>query len=178
MWKKYISWYQRVVQNVKRNLFFISKMTRIWLILIRALKILKKLHFDWSLLCKVYNVWPKKVQRSSVSWQWRVMQNLKKNRPVVWKMTWGIWQIFIRTLESVKTGIFMGSFCPKLKMHKLQTYRGVIINDTEEWLKIWRGTDLTFQNWHKEFDKFLLKNLKVSKIYTLMGYFWPKYIMF
>ena len=24
----------------------------------------KKMHFDWSLLCKVYNVWPKIVQRS------------------------------------------------------------------------------------------------------------------
>ena len=39
-------------------------MTRIWWILIWALKSLKNLHFDWSLLCKVYNVWPKKVQRS------------------------------------------------------------------------------------------------------------------
>ena len=25
---------------------------------------------------------------------------------VVWRMTWGIWQIFIRTLESVKIGTF------------------------------------------------------------------------
>ena len=54
----------RVVQNLERNLFFVSKMTRIWWILIWALKSLKNLHFDWSLLCKVYNVWPKKVQRS------------------------------------------------------------------------------------------------------------------
>ena len=29
-------------------------------------------------------------------------------------------QIFIRTFESVKIGIFMGSFCPKYKMHELQ----------------------------------------------------------
>ena len=57
----YFCW---VVQNLKRNLFFVSKMTRTWWILIRALKRLKNLHFDWSLLCKVYNVWPKKVQRS------------------------------------------------------------------------------------------------------------------
>ena len=64
VWRKYVSWYQRVVQNLKSNLFFVSKMTRIWWILIRALKRLKNLHFDWSLLCKVYNVWPKKVQRS------------------------------------------------------------------------------------------------------------------
>ena len=32
---------------------------------------------------------------------------LKKNWLVVWKMTWRIWQIFIRTFESVKTGTFI-----------------------------------------------------------------------
>ena len=35
-----------------------------------------------------------------------------------------------------------------------------------------------FQNWHKEFDEFWLENFKVSKIYPLMGCFWPKDIMF
>ena len=64
VWRKYVSWCQRVVQNLKKNLFFVSKMTRIWWILIWALKSLKNLHFDWSLLCKVYNLWPKKVQWS------------------------------------------------------------------------------------------------------------------
>ena len=63
-------------------------------------------------------------------------------------------------------------------MHELQTYRGVISNDTEEWWKIWRGIELPFRNWHKEFGEFLLENSKVSKIYTLMCCFWPKYIMF
>ena len=63
-------------------------------------------------------------------------------------------------------------------MHELQTYRGVISNDTEEWWKIWRGIDLSFQNWHKEFHEFWFENSKVSKIYTLMGCFWLKYIMF
>ena len=63
-------------------------------------------------------------------------------------------------------------------MHKLQTYGGVISNDTGEWWKIWRGIDLQFLNWHKEFDEFWLKNWKVSKTYTLMGCFWPNYIMF
>ena len=38
----------------------------------------------------------------------------------------------IRTLENVKIGIFRGSFCPKQKTYELQTYRGVISNDTEE----------------------------------------------
>ena len=30
VWRKYVSWYQRVVQNLKKKLFFVSKMTRIW----------------------------------------------------------------------------------------------------------------------------------------------------
>ena len=44
-----------------------------------------------------------------------------------------IQKIFIRTFESEKNGIFLGSFCPKQKMDELQTYRGVISNDPEDW---------------------------------------------
>ena len=51
---------KKVMQNLKKNRFVVPKMTRIWWILIWALKSLNNLHFDWSLLCKVYNVWPKK----------------------------------------------------------------------------------------------------------------------
>ena len=192
----------------------------------------QNVRFDWFPLSKVYNVWPKIVQRSYLTWHWRVMQNLKKNWLVVWKMTWGIWQILIRTLESVKIWTLIGSLCPKKKMHELKIYRGVeewwkicsgidfsfqnwheefgkfssehskvsktlmfsfwedymlfelkkdrgvIVHDTEEWCKIWRGIDLLFQNWYEEFDKFWPKHSKVSKTYTLMGPFWPKYIMF
>ena len=108
----YVSWYWRVVQNLKINWFLVSKMPRLWWILIWALKSLKKLHFDWSPWCKVYNVWPKKVQRSYILRHRRVMQSLKK------KLACGLendmkWQIFIRTLESVKIGTLMGFFCPK-----------------------------------------------------------------
>ena len=51
-------------------------------------KNLKNLHFNGMRLTKVYNVWAKKVQRSYVWWHWRLMQNLKENWLVVWKMTW------------------------------------------------------------------------------------------
>ena len=50
-------------------------------------------------------------------------------------------------------------------------------NETEEWWKIWKGIDLSLQNWHEEFDEFWPEHSKVSKIYTLMGYVWPRYIM-
>ena len=63
VWRKYVSWYQRVVQNLMKNLNFVSKMTRIWWVLIRALKNLKNLHFDWSLLSKVENAWATNLQR-------------------------------------------------------------------------------------------------------------------
>ena len=29
----------------------------------------------------------------------------------------------------------------------------MIFHETEERYKIWRGIDLSFQNWHKEFDE-------------------------
>ena len=111
--RSYVSWHWGVMWNLKKNCFVVSKMTRIWWTLIRALKSLQKLHFVWSLPCRVCNVWLKEVQRSYLSWHWSVMQNLKKNWLVVWKITWGIWQIFTKTLESFKIGIFMRSFSPK-----------------------------------------------------------------
>ena len=49
---------------------------------------------------------------------------------------------------------------------------------TEELWKIWGEIDLSFQNWHKQFNKFWLEHWKVSKFYTLMDCFWPKYIVF
>ena len=85
-----------------------QKMTRILWNLTRALKSLQNVDFYLLLLCKVFNVWPKKVQRSYLSWRWRVMQNSKKHW-FVEKMT-GIWQIFTRALKSLKIGTLMESF--------------------------------------------------------------------
>ena len=122
-------------------------------------------------MCKVFSVWPKNIQRIYLSWHWRVMQNLKKNWLVVWKMTWGIWQ-------SLTTGIMMGSFNPKKEKYELKFHRGTICHDNEEWCKIWRGIGSSFRKWHKEFDKFWPAHSKVSKIFTLMGSLWAKYILF
>ena len=122
---------------------------------------LKYLYFHWFLLCKIFNVWPRKAQRSYLSWHWRVMQNLKKNWLVVWKMTWGIWQIFTRALESVKIGTLMGFFCPKYKMYELKIYRGVTVttmkNDTkiEEEMTCRFKIDMrNFTNFHPSTWKF------------------------
>ena len=63
-------------------------------------------------------------------------------------------------------------------MHEVKIYRGVMCHDNKEWCKIWKGLDLSVQNWHEEFDVFWPEHLKISKLCTLMGYFWLKYIMF
>ena len=104
------------------------------------------------------------------------LSNITFNSLVVWKMTWGIWQIFIWALESLKIGILMRYFNPKLKKYELKLQRGVICHENEEWRKIWRGIDLSFQRWHEEFDKFWPE--QVSKIFNLMCSFWGKYILF
>ena len=44
--------------------------------------------------------------------------------------------------------------------------------------KIWRGLSLPVQNWHEKFDRFWPEHLKISKLCTLMGCFWRKYVMF
>ena len=51
-------------------------------------------------------------------------------------------------------------------------------HETEEGYKIWREIDLSFQNWHEEFDKFWCEHSKASNVFTLMGPFWAKYLLF
>ena len=92
------------------------------------------------------------------------------------KLTGEIWQIFTRALESLWIGTLMASFCLKFEMYELKIYRGVMCHENEEWCKNWRAIDLSVQNWHEEFDKFLPEHSKISKICTLMGFFWAKYM--
>ena len=84
----------------------------------------------------------------------------------------------LSTRKSQKIFTLMGSFWAKYILFELKKYRGVIFHETEEGYKIWRGIDLLFQNWRKEFDKFWPENSKVSKIFTLIVSFWAKYILF
>ena len=47
------------------------------------------------------------------------------------------WDPFIQSRNCMSLK-FTGKFC---------------VNDNEEWCKIWRGIELSVQNWHEEFDK-------------------------
>ena len=63
-------------------------------------------------------------------------------------------------------------------MYELKSFRGIMCHDNEEWCNIWRGIDLSFQNWNEKFCKFWSEHSEVSKICTLMNSFWPNYILF
>ena len=134
----------------------------------------QNLLFNWFLLCKVFNVWPKKVWRSYLSWHWRVIPNLERDQLVISKLTWGIWQILTWALESLKNVHFNGLFLTKVYIVWDKKVQRSYLHNTNEWCKIWRKTDLWFAKWHEEFGKFSPEHLKVLKIGTLMGSFCPK----
>ena len=57
-------------------------------------------------------------------------------------------------------------------MFEPKNYRGVMFDDTKNWSKTWRKTDLCFQKGHEEFVKVSLEHLKVSKL----GLWWDSFI--
>ena len=81
-------------------------------------------------------------------------------------------------LESLKNFYFNELLLSKVYIVWAKKYRGFIFHETEEGYKILGGINLAFRNWHKEFVKFWPEHLKVSKIFTLMGSLWAKYILF
>ena len=102
------------------------------------------------------------MQKSYVSWPWKLIQNLKKNWSVGTKMT-RIWWNLIRALGS-KTCTFICSYCANYLIFDLKKYGGVIFHDTEGWCKILRKTDFWFEKWHEEYGEFSPEHLKVSKL--------------
>ena len=98
----------------------------------------KSLHFDVLLFSIVYKVLAKKVHRNYLSWHWKKIQPLKKNWLFVWKMTWEIWWILTRAVESLKVFTSMGYFCRKYIMFELKIQRSCVVKN-----------DLWFQKWHK-----------------------------
>ena len=71
-----------------------------------------------------------------------------------WMLTWAI--------KVLKASTLTGSFWAKYITFDLKKYRGAIFQDTEEWCKIWRKTDLWFRKWYMEYGKFLPEHLQVS----------------
>ena len=142
-----------------------------------ALESFKSFHFNGSFRAKYILFEVKKYRRVIFHENeegckiWRGIdlsfQNWFKEFDKFWPDHSEVWKIFF----------LIGSFLAKHILFELKDYIGVIFHETEEGYKIWTGIDLSFQNCHKEFDKFWPEHFKGSRIFTLMGSFRAKYIL-
>ena len=87
-------------------------------------------------------------------------------------------KIWPEHMKVSKIFLLLGSFWAKSIFFELKKYREIIFHENEEKYKIWREINLSFQNWHKEFNKIWPEHSKVAKIFTLLGSFWAKYVLF
>ena len=139
---------------MKENWFVVSKMTRIWWILIRALKSPKNLHFDMSFpvifdLKKSSGVifhdnreWCKIWRKSEFCFQkWQEeFEKLSPEHLKVWKL-WLWWDSFVQSWKCMSLR-FTGELCV------MRMKNGAKIEEEIE-------------NWHEQFDKFWFKHSKI-----------------
>ena len=131
--------------------------------------------FDGILLSKEENVWAWNLRGSFVSWQWRMIQNLKRNWLVSLKLTWGIWWILTWALENLKNLHFNGMLLNKL-------YNVWAKNSIKELCLMAVNTDgkfegkmtCVFKNDMRNLANFHQSTFKSLKIGTLMGSSYPK----
>ena len=154
--------------------FVVSKLTKIWLILIRAFKSLQNLHFNSSFLCKIYNLWPEKVQRGYFH------DNEESFK--IWRkigLSFGKWheefdKFLPEHLKISKVCTLMSCFWPKYKLFQLKRYRVVTFDGTKYWCKISRKTDSAFKNDIRNLANFYQSTFESLKIWTFIGSFYPK----
>ena len=113
--KSYASWYWRVTQNLVKKRFVVSKTTRIWWILMRALKVSK--------MCTLNGLFHAKYITFDLKKCRRLIFHDTEESCKIWIKT-DVWfgklhedfsKYFIKTVENVKIGIFMEYLSPKWK---------------------------------------------------------------
>ena len=130
----------------------------------------KVLHVDEFLLSRSYKVSAPKVQNSYLSWNWRMIQSLKKNWLVVLNMTLGIRWIFTQHRKVWKF-LFDVLFLPKVcKVWATKIHRSYISQTL--------NSDAKFQKWHEKLGELSLEYSKVWKFALWWAPFYPKHIKF
>ena len=89
-------------------------------------------YFNEFLSWQVYHVWAKKVQRSYVSWHWRVMQNLNKNWIVVWSRILnfiGLFYLKGKLLEPKKMDCSLDVHIVTLKSHEKFGQNWIVVSN-------------------------------------------------
>ena len=99
-----------------------------------------------------------------------IFRNTEERRKI-WRGTDLLFQVWHEEFDEFwpkhskvsKSFILMGSFSAKFMLFELKKDRWDILHDNEDWCKTWRGIDLSFQNWHEEFNKFWPGALEIRK---------------
>ena len=139
-----------------------------------TLESFKNFHFNGILLGKLCILWAEKVQRSYLSWNWRGIQNLERNRLVVSKLASGIWQIMTWVLESLKNFHFIRLLFSKVYI----VWATKVQRSYFSWH--WRNMQNLKKNgrvvWKKTWEMYqtFTETLASVKTGTLMGSFCPK----
>ena len=124
----------------------------------------------------------KKVQKSYLSWHWRVTQSLKKS----WRLI-SIWHEEYEEFSPKPLEVWKfhsdGLFFPNVYKVWAKRIQRSYFHDTEQWCKIWINPDLVVSKMAWGIGWTLIRALKSwvfekLKNCTLMGSFCPKHIMF
>ena len=103
----------------------------------------------------------KKVQKSYLSWHWRVMPSFKKKLTCSFKYDMRNFVNFHQTTQKSQNFTLMVYFCPKCIWG---LSRGIIFHDTEQWCKIWIKADLVVSRMAWGIGWTIIKASKVWKI--------------
>ena len=136
------------------------------------------LHFDRSLLCKAYNVWPKKYRG--------VIFRDTEESCKIWRKTdlwFGYRHEEFRKLSSklLRVPKLVFSWDPFVLSRKCMSYnleRSITLMTLKNDEKPVEELTCRFKIDIKNLMNFDSRTWKSQKIYTLMGCFWPKYVMF
>ena len=136
----------------------------------------ENLHFDWILLPKAYKDLDEKIQKSYVSWHWRVSK--------VWRKPTLVSKDDMRNLvnfnvmsksESLYFDVLLFSIAYEVSAKKVQkndlSWQWKKIQAFKKnWLFVWK---MTWEIWRT-----VTRVAESRKICTLMGYFSRRYVMF
>ena len=109
-----------------------------------------------------------------------VTQNLKENRLVAWKMTWGIWLAFIWAVESLKVCTLVGSLCPKHPNFLSKKYKRVIFITLKSDAKFEEKLSLSFKSDMRNLGNFNASSSKSKNLHfnvmvsSKVCYLWAK----
>ena len=130
-------------------------------------------HFDWLLLCKLFNVWPKTFHDTEEGFKISRKTNLRFGK---WHEEHG--KFSSDHLKVSKLGLWWDPFIQSRKCMSLKFREDLWLMTMKNDEKFDKELSCRFKFEMRNLINFWSKYSKVSKMCTLMGSSWTKYIMF